>query len=286
MKYTLIEKILVQGVAFVQSVILARLLCPEDFGLAAMLGIFLGVGGILAESGLGGAYVVYGGDARKVFKWNVGVAVIIYAMLAIAAPWIAAFYRQPVLRDLMWVMGLTVIIYAASVSRTAMLQRQKRFKSISFVNTISVLAAFGASVGMASAGWRVWAIVSAGLAHGVVRLVGLFCCRVGRGEDGEQSGAWQKMLSYGWKTLVCGLIGTLYTHSFRLVIGKIFDPSAVGLFHRAQHWATLPGSVINESVSRVALPALVQRMEGSVEEGVGCRWMGVNGLLLWSGMVP
>ena len=105
MKYTLIEKFLVQGVGFVQGLLLARLLSPEDFGLAAMLGIFLSVGLGLAEAGLGAAYVVYGGNSRQVLKWNLGIAFGLYAILALAAPAIADFYEQPILKNLTWVMG-------------------------------------------------------------------------------------------------------------------------------------------------------------------------------------
>ena len=100
MKYTLLEKFLIQGLGFVQGIVLARLLTPGDFGLAAMLGVFLGLGGILAESGLGSAYVVLGGDARRVLKWNLGAACLLYLVLALCAPLIAAWYERPVLREL------------------------------------------------------------------------------------------------------------------------------------------------------------------------------------------
>ena len=96
MLYTGLEKILVQGIGFAQGVILARLLKPGDFGLAAMLGIFLGVGTALAESGLGMAYVVYGRNSKRVFWWNVGIGAAIYAILALLAPVVASFYGEPV----------------------------------------------------------------------------------------------------------------------------------------------------------------------------------------------
>ena len=271
MKYTLLEKFLIQGLGFVQSIVLARLLTPGDFGLVAMLGVFLGLGGILAESGLGSAYVVLGGDARRVLKWNLGAACLLYLVLALCAPLIAAWYERPVLRELTWVMGLTVILYAASVVRVAALQRAKRFRMLSLANGSSVLAAFLVAVTCAACGCGVWSIVAGTLASGVVRLV-VLCCA---GSLAQEEGDFGRLLSFGWKSLVCGLVGTVYFHAFRLVIGKAFDPSAVGIFHRAQHWATLPGSVANEAVGRVALPSLTDGTGG------GGRWLAWNCALVW-----
>ena len=277
MKATLIEKLVVQGVGFLQGIVLARLLCPEDFGLAAMLGIFLGVGGVLAESGLGTAYVVYGGDTGRILKWNLGAASIIYLILAIAAPWIADWYHQPILRELTWVMGLSIVIYAASVVRIAQLQRAKRFKALSVANAVAALAALVVGIACALGGLGVWAIVMGALVSGVVRLAVVEWGS--KKVESENAVEFEALLKYGWKTLVSGLLGSLYFHSFRLVIGKIFDPNIVGLFHRAQHWATLPGNLINDAICRVALPELV--VVGSRSR----RWFWVNIALLWPGLV-
>lgn len=263
---------------------LARLLCPEDFGLAAMLGIFLGVGGVLAESGLGTAYVVYGGDPRWILKWNIGAASIIYLVLAIAALWIADWYQRPILRELTWVMGLSIVIYAASVVRIAQLQRAKRFKALSIANTMAVLVAFVVAIACALGGLGVWAIVMGALVSGVVRLVAVEWGSQKVEGEGENAVRFEVLLKYGWKTLVSGLLGSLYFHSFRLVIGKIFDPNIVGLFHRAQHWATLPGNLVNEAVGRVALPCLANGATSVKVISMSVEWWKLNVLLLWPGL--
>lgn len=288
--WTGIEKVLVYGVTFVQGVILARLLGPEDFGLTAMLGIFLGLGGILAESGLGTALVVYGNELklrggqrrlnRMVFKWNVGMALGVYVILAIAAPGIAAWYQQPILRELAWVMGLGLVVNAACVVGVARLQSEQRFAELSIVNTIATIGSFAVGIACAWLGCGVWAIVILALVHGGVRLSGLGILAA-KGEIAEPieraDDVWRKLLSYGWKLTVSGLVHVIYTESYNLIIGKMWNPTAVGLFARGQRWAKLPGEVVNESVGRVALPALTQR------EGVG-RWMWLNCALLWPGL--
>lgn len=286
MKATLIEKLIVQIVGFAQGVILARLLCPEDFGLAAMLGIFLGTGACLAESGLGTAFVVYGGDAKRVRRWNVGVAMGIYLILAIAAPWIAAWYGQPILRELMWVMGISLIINAASVSLIANLQRAKKFIEIAIANSAAVVVSSMVGVGMAWKGCGVWSITGVGLAYAIIRLIVLNAsrkralsveCRMRSDEFGD-------LLKYGLKLMVSGLVHSVYFNAYNMVIGKMVNPAAVALFNRGQRWSVFPGNMVNEATARVALPSLAKG-ETSVEViGMNVEWWIINILLLWPGL--
>lgn len=290
---------LVQGIAFVQGVILARLLCPEDFGLTAMLGIFLAVGSMFAEGGLGTALVVRGqwvvGSEleRRVFRWNVGMAVGIYALLAIGAPWIAAFYHQPILRELTWVMGLSIILNAACVARSARLQREQEFGKLALVNGGAVLVSSIAGVGMASLGFGVWSIVGVGLAHGVVRLGGLVVSGqwvVGSGEvltqrHEDTEVAFRKMLGFGMRTMASGLVHVVYVNLSQLLIGRFFSSAALGLYARGHRWAVLPGEVVNECVGRVALPCLAKGEASVKVKGISVEWWKVNVLLLWPGLV-
>ena len=289
MKFVLIEKVLVQGLQFLQGILLARMLCPEDFGLTAMLGIFLGIGACLAESGLGTAYVVYGGDTRRYWRWNVGAAVVVYLVLSCAAPWIAAWYGKPILRELCWVMGVGLILNAASVVGMARLQREEKFATISTLNVLATCFAFAVGVLMAWQGFGTWSIVGVGLTYAVVRLVGVMGERV-KGEKRRESREekvggtgedFGMVLKYGWRLMASGLVHVVYIESYNLILGKLQNPSVVGLFVRGRRWAQLPGDVVNDSVGRVALPKMV------VEQGERANggWVGINCLLLYPGLV-
>ena len=274
MLWTGLEKILVQGIGFAQGVVLARLLKPEDFGLAAMLGIFLGVGTAMAESGLGMAYVVYGRNSRRVFWWNVGIGAAIYAVLAALAPFVAAFYGEPVLKPLLWVMGLGMVLNAASVLGSARLQRERRFGALSSVNVVTTLAAFLAAVALALCGWGVWAIAWMGVIGAVLRLAALAATRSLKFAT-DDDGDFRKMLGYGLKLTLSGLIHTVYTNAYNLVVGKMFSPAAVGLFSRGMRWAALPTEAINDSIARTALPDIVQYKVSAR------RCMLMNAIALW-----
>lgn len=257
MLYTGLEKILVQGIGFAQGVILARLLKPGDFGLAAMLGIFLGVGTALAESGLGMAYVVYGRNSKRVFWWNVGIGAAIYAILALLAPVVASFYGEPVLKPLLWVMGLGVVLNSACVLGNARLQRERRFGQLSAINVTTTLVAFIAAVVFALCGYGVWAIAWMGIVGAVLRFVAFAAARALRFAS-DDDGDFRKMLGYGLKLTLSGLIHTAYLNAYNLIVGKMFSPAAVGLFSRGQRWASLPREAVNETVSRVSLPDMAQ----------------------------
>lgn len=287
MKATLIEKIFVQGVGFLQGILLARLLCPEDFGLVAMLGIFLAVGTMFAEGGLGAAYVVYGGGTGKVFRWNVGMAIGVYALLAIASPWIAAFYHQPILRELTWVMGLSIVLNAASVVGSARLQREQKFGKIALVNGAATICATITGVGMAWMGLGVWAIAGVGIAYGCVRLLVLtqVACETRKIRQDVNADNFRKLLSYGWRATLSGLVHVVYVNLVQLLIGRLYDPAVLGFYARGHRWAVLPGEVVNDSISRVALPSLAKGEASVKVRSMSVEWWKVNLLLLWPGLV-
>ena len=290
--WTGIEKVAVYGISFVQSVILARLLCPEDFGLTAMLGIFLCLGGTLSESGLGTALVIgvrgRGPDARRlerqVLAWTVGTAAAIYALLAVTAPWCAHWYGNPLLTPILRAMAAGLVINALSVVATARLTREQRFGRLAWANGLSSIV--GATVAIVLA-WKdcgVWAIVGMSLVSATVRC-GLVWWFARDAEPDETTTATDGMdfhaaLRYGWKLMLSGLIHVVYMESYNMVIGKMWSPAVVGLFSRGQRLAKLPAEVVNEAVGRVALPALVQ------PNGAGSlRFACINAALLWPGLV-
>lgn len=269
-----LEKVLVQGIGFAQGVILARLLQPGDFGLAAMLGIFLGVGTALAESGLGMAYVVYGRNSRRVFWWNVGIGVAIYAVLAALSPVIANFYGEPILKPLLWVMGLGVVLNSACVLGNARLQRERQFGQLSALNVATTLVAFLAAVVFALSGYGVWAIAWMGIAGAVLRLIALASVKMMTFASDDE-GDFGRMLGYGLKLTLSGLIHTAYLNAYNLIVGKMFSPLAVGLFSRGQRWANLPTEVVNDSVGRVSLPDMAQGKKSARA------YLLLNALLIW-----
>lgn len=278
--WTGVEKAFGQAIGFVQGVILARLLSPGDFGLAAMLGIFLAVGSALAESGLGNALIAFGGTRqaeRRVLCWNVGIALLMYGVLALAAPWVAAFYAQPILKELLWVMAASLPLNAACVVGNARLNRSLRFAALSRMNIALSILSFALGVGLAYAGWGVWAIAWMNVGWAAARLLGVTLIAF-RGEPVPTTGEakpFAALLGYGMRLAACDLIAIVYNNCFALVIGKAFGAVSAGIYNRGLRWSQLAGEVVNASISRVSFAAF------SRGEGGAVRYMLLNVALVW-----
>lgn len=290
--WTGLEKISVYGVNFIQGVVLARLLCPEDFGLSAMLGIFILIGGTLAESGLTGALIVKGYGPRlaelerSALRWNLVIAGGVCLALILSAPLIADWYGEPVLAPLMSVMCVSLVVNAASAVFTARLWRGQRFGRLAVVNVVGTLAGAAMAVAMAACGCGVWSIAAMCVCHACVRTVAARVasrgCSVAIREGEPESPPFRELLGYGLKLTASSVIDTGYVESYNLVLGKVFDPATVGLFARGDRWARLPGDVTGDVVGRVALPVLTRRGAGMRE---GWRFVRLDALLLWPGLV-
>ena len=284
--WTGLEKLFVQAVSFAQGVVLARLLCPEDFGLAAMLGIFLGIGAALADCGLGSALVVRKfADCgrlieRKVLWWNLGVGGAIYLVLCISAPGIAAFYHQPVLRGIVWVMGLGIVLNAASSVPTARLTREMQFARMSIANAAGTLVAAAVAIMMALRGAGVWSVATLGVVLAGVRTacVWAFARTAERVEAAPSTVVFRDLLRYGSGVTASGLIHSVYINLYELILGKMQNPAAVGLYNRGNGWVTAARNFVNPTVERVAFPVLAKA------EGRGMRFLALNIVLLWPGL--
>ena len=269
--WTSAEKILVYGITFFQSIILARLLCPKDFGLCAMTGIFLGVGGMISDFGLSTVLVVKEGLSRRserhTFFWNVSVAVGLCGFMIIFAPFISKWFNEPALQPLLRVLSFSIVINSAGIVAVARLNRMQQFARLSWMNGFACIASSMIGIALAYVGYGVWSIVYMMLAMSIMRTalswfwsVGLPTGKLNEGTDGSETSSLRALLTDGWKLTVSGMISTAYYNFFHVIIGKLWSPASVGLFIRGQRWAQIPGEVMNEAISRVALPNLAGRI--------------------------
>lgn len=277
------EKVLVQLVTFTQYLVLARLLSPSDFGRVALLSVFLTIGGGLADTGLGKALVVYGGDVRRVWTWNVAIAGLAYLLLGCVSPWIASFYGEPILCPIAWTLGLTMVIGAAGAAYGACLTREMRFAELAWANVARVVS--GAIVGIVLAwrGFGIWAIVWLALVSTSLRtwLFWLFASRL-EAVAAPSSGTrrFGQLLSYGWKTMVSSLLTLVYDNCSYLLIGKVANPATVGLFERGSRLAFLPGGIVMDGLAQVMFPRFAALRQKTRQFGCSAGRFAVLGCFL------
>ena len=153
----------VSGVQFIVQIILARLLLPEDYGIIALIVVFIAISQTFVQSGLGTALIqkkeVTDEDYSSVFYLSLGVALVFYGILFLAAPFIAAFYNQPLITPVLRVLGLTLFFGAVNAIQNAVIARNFQFRKL-FVSSLGAVLLSGVvGIAMAYAGHGVWALV-------------------------------------------------------------------------------------------------------------------------------
>ena len=158
------QQLATRGVGILVTLLLARFLVPEDFGLVAMMAVFLALGSSLMDSGFREALIrlenITQEDYATAFYANIVLGLVSYGILFAAAPAIAGFYEEPRLVDLIRVASLSVIIMSFQVVQVASLSRKLNFKAQLKASLPASVISGVIAVGLAYVGWGVWALVS------------------------------------------------------------------------------------------------------------------------------
>ena len=272
--WSFFERIGQQAVQFVISIILARLLLPEEFGLIAMLTIFMAVAQSFINSGFGSTLIQKQDathiDECSIFYFNILVGFLAAGLLCLAAPWIAGFYNQPLLVPLTCVLSLNLIINAFGIVQTVLLTKHIDFKTQLKVSVIA--ASFSGTIGvtMALNGFGVWSLVAQSLGSNLFRTILLWFFNTWRPSLTFSYASLRGMFAFGSRLLASGLLDTVFRNIYLVVIGKLFSPIALGFYSRAKGLQQLPVDNISSIVSRVTFPVFssVQDDKPRLKRGV------------------
>lgn len=260
--WTSFEKVTQQVIQFVIGIIIARILSPEEFGIVGMTAIFMAIANTVVDSGFGSALIQKKekteADYSTCFYFNLIVGVVMYAALWIAAPFIADFYRTPILTDVTRILGITFIINSLSISQTARMTSEMQFREMSIITIAAQLVTGAVGLVMAMTGFGVWALVFQQLSSCAVRLLGmeLYLKWLPRWEFSTKS--FKHLFGFGSKILCSSLINTIYNNLYTLIIGRVFSAGDVGHYNRANQFADLPTNSLLQVVMKVAYPLMAK----------------------------
>lgn len=249
-----------QAIQFVVSIILARLLTPADYGLIGLITVFIAVATVFAQSGLGQALVQHKNidktEFSTVFYFSVVFSVLLYTVLFATAPFIAHFYNEPQLTDVIRVLGITVIIGAVNSVQQAYVQKTMQFKRF-FYSTLSGTAV-SAIVGIALAytGFGVWALVWQQISNQLINTFVLWFTVRWRPTLEFSVQKAKNLFSYGWKLLCSGLLDTVYNNMYSLIIGKFYSTADLGYYNRGKNFPMLIIQNVNSAIDSVLFPVL------------------------------
>lgn len=257
-KWTAFEKLGVQGVQFVLSIVMARLLTPEDYGIVGMLSVFLTISTTFVDSGFSNALVrkqeYKEVDYSTVFFFNFFVAVVVYLILFFTAPLIASFFEMPILTSVLRVQAISLIINSLTVVQVAKLTRALDFKSLALLTMYSNILSGICGIGLAYLGFGVWALVGQVLIQSVINLLYLVIRYRWYPTTGFSTDSFKELGSYGSRLLASSLLHTLYTQLTTFIIGKFFSAKTLGFYNRAVQTVALPKQLFEGVIGKITFP--------------------------------
>ncbi len=256
-----------QLVTFLVSIVLARILTPEDYGQIALITVFTTIMQVFVDSGLGTALIQKKNaddlDFSSVFYFNFVVCLILYAVMFIVAPYIAQFYNDNSLTPIIRVISLTIIISGVKGIQQAYVSRNMMFKRF-FYSTLGGTI-FSALVGifMAYAGFGVWAIVVQQLSNTTIDTLILWLTVKWRPQRAFSWLRLKEMLSFGWKMLASSLLDTIYNNIRSLIIGKMYSSADLAYYNQGDKFPSVIAGNINTSIDSVLLPTMASAQDES-----------------------
>ena len=256
-----------QLVSFIVSIVLARILAPEDYGTIALVTVFTAILQVFVDSGLGTALIQKKDaddlDFSSVFYFNFAVCLILYSGMFVAAPYIAIFYDDATLTPVIRVLSLTIVISGVKGIQQAYVSRNMLFKRF-FFSTIggTIFSAF-LGIGMAYAGFGVWALVAQQLSNTTIDTLILWITVKWRPQKEFSWKRLKKLLSFGWKMLVSSLLDTGYNNFRNLIIGKMYSSTDLAYYNQGDKFPNVIVNNINTSIDSVLLPTMANAQDDS-----------------------
>ena len=249
-----------QLVTAVVTLLLARILMPEDYGRTALVAVFINILQVFIDSGLGTALIQKKDaddlDFSSVFYFNFAVCLVLYAGMFIAAPYIAAFYKDPSLTPVVPVASLTLVFSGVKGIQQAYVSRNMLFKRFFFATLGGTLFSAFLGLGMAYAGFGVWALVAQQLSNTAIDTLILWLTVHWRP---KAVFSWQRLkglLSYGWRLLASSLLDTVYNNLRSLVIGRVYTSADLAFYNEGMLAPDTIAVNVDSSIDSVLLPAM------------------------------
>ena len=249
-----------QGITFFIGIILARLLSPREFGLLGMTAIFIAISQSIVDSGFGSALIqkkkCTENDYSTVFYYNLAIGFLVFGLLYFFAPTISIYFHEPILKQIIRVLGFLVVINSVSMIQLTILTKRVNFKLLTRISIISSVISGVVAITMALLNFGVWSLVAAQITKQAFNTIFLWLWNKWKPLMKFSMDSFMELFGFGSKMLISGLIATIYENIYYLVIGKYFSAIELGYFTRANQFKNLPSKNITSIIRRVSFPIL------------------------------
>lgn len=260
--WNVIEKITVKSASFVISIILARLLTPEDYGIIGMLLFFIMLSNIFIESGFVKALIQKKDrnevDFSTVFYFNLLISVLLYLALYVSAPFVSDFYNESRLTDLLRILSLNIIIGSINIVQRAKLMIDMDFKSLAKINFAGTMVGGAAGIAMAYCNYGVWSLVGQNIFTTLIMTVAFFKYTRWYPKLCFSVHSFRILFKFGSKLLIAGSLASIFNNISTVIIGKVYKSGQLGLYTRANQFTEMIAWTINDVMGNVTFPVLSQ----------------------------
>lgn len=262
MVWTALQKYSTMFIQFISGIILARLLTPYDYGCIGMLSIFMALAEIFIDGGFGSALIQKKQptqeDYSTIFWWNLGMALLMYAILFVSAPAIARFYNIPLLSDVLRVQGLVLFIYAFNIVQRNQLKKRLNFKLLSIVTITTSVTSLVVTIFMAYKGFGVWALVTQNLISAAIPAIVFWFFVKWRPICIFSVLSFKELFGFGVYMFLTHLVNKFGAKLSQLLIGKIYSPATLGYFTKAANTESLASHSISSIMTQITYPLYAQ----------------------------
>ena len=266
--WSAIDRFSVQVINFILSLIIARLLDPSDYGIIAMISLFISLSNTFVDSGFANALIRKNDrtetDNSTVFYFNIVIGIIVYAIVWILAPYIASFYSMPLLDKVLKVTALTIPFYSLSIVQQAILTINIDFKSQAKISVISAFLSGVVGVILAYNGAGVWSLSIQMITAAFFRMSLLWWYIKWLPTKSFSKRSFKELFSFGSKLLLANIVVTIGNNITTLIIGKKFAQKQLGFYNRAEQIAYFPVSNLTAILQRITFPVFSQMQDSPI----------------------
>lgn len=263
--WRLAERVGAQGVKLLVELVLARILLPEQYGVIAMVAVFITVFNVFVDSGLGNALIQKKDaddlDFSSVFWFNVVWCIVLYGILFLISPLVASFYHREELTLILRVLGLQIVISGVKNVYQAYVSRTMQFRKFFFSTLGGTVGAAVIGITMAYRGYGVWALVAQQLFNVLTDTVILTITVKWHPKKMFSFERLKGLLSYGWKLLLSALLDTLYNEARSLIIGRKYTSEDLAFYNRGELFPQVIAANVNTSIDSVLLPTMSREQD-------------------------
>jgi len=255
-----IDNVVQYAVSFIVSIVLARILSPDDYGLLGIIAIFTVICSALMDGGISSALIrkknATADDYNTIFFVNLIMSILLYCIIFVCSPLIAGFFGRDELIILTRVSSIGLIIGAISAIQSTYLTKKIDFKTQTKITFITSISSGVIGIVMAVLGCGVWSLVAQNLSSQLLRTILLWTFNKWVPKLAFSYDSFKELFGFGWKLMVSQLLNDTWKELYQLVVGKFYSPATLGQYTRAKGFSQLLSKNLTSVVQRVTYPVL------------------------------